>query len=957
MIEQKILNITKIIPSYWPIGSFIHHNPLSGFEQQKFKDGLKNAKEVFDCKVYMPSDYYVDLYNEDKVNKEIFDKNLLKLLEKSNLQDYFKEAKVFLLEVSPNWKYHRSFEKTSTKVLNEELFSYLKDNFIYTNYDILLKSLIKSMTLYEINDAIFDTNLSALIQKDIIEYTSRYLDEEQTTLTMHQRELGMFTAFKYYENFKHDGTSLQYIQEILSTFCIENEEDYLLTHLLKLSGWSGFIKYRSSNKDYYFQQLNPSSIEDFLAIRLHYEMHYMQNSKINSFDKFNDYYNNNKAFTILKLLKYKLELDNIYADRLENFSNYDDILNSFIEGKVKLDTLQLQSAHEVIGGFKENCIEYHKFIEFLKEEEGYLWLKTIEDGHIDTYIDKILEPKIVSTSKPLASAVFCIDVRSEVMRRFIEKNENYNTYGMAGFLGIPIAFVEFDKGHEQFLCPGIVKAKNIIFELPEENHDEYTKQKGSLKIFKKVLSDLKNNPYSPFIMVEAVGWLFGIKLFGKTFFPNKMKKLFARFKPKHPRTIYTIDQLSQEDIQKYAKKLHLNLIKTVCYKEGNLSLSEENVLKVWKHIIFKEKLEVNISDELLEKLTYEHNITNDDYEFQKSKLTLVGFPLIEQIDHIQRILKTMGLTKDFPKFVLMISHNSISDNNPFESALDCGACGGNASLPNIRAFVMMINKQDVKDGLKERGINIPDDTTFIPAIHNTTTDSIDFIDTHTIKHEDKNDFEIIVNDFKIASVNAREERLQVLPYTSTQDDMFTKSMDWSETRPEWGLAGNTMAYVGNRQYTKGINLNNKMFLQSYDHTQDNENVDLLTRLYDGPLVVGEWINMEHYFSTVDNKIFGAGSKVYHNVVSKVGVFSGNYSDLKIGLASQSVLLEGKAYHEPIRLIVFLEAPLQYGLKAVENSKLGGHVIMNEWIRLVVIDTEAKKVYLLDDGEMEVIREL
>jgi len=181
-------------------------------------------------------------------------------------------------------------------------------------------------------------------------------------------------------------------------------------------------------------------------------------------------------------------------------------------------------------------------------------------------------------------------------------------------------------------------------------------------------------------------------------------------------------------------------------------------------------------------------------------------------------------------------------------------------------------------------------------------------------------------------------------------------MDWSETRPEWGLAGNMAVYAGPRDSTKHLALNNRFFMHSYDANVDNEEADILTGILDGPLIVGEWINLEHYFSTVDNHIYGAGSKVYHNIVSKVGVFSGNYSDLKIGLPMQSVYLEGEAYHEPIRLLTFVEAPLDKVSKALEKS-IATPFIINEWIRPVIIDKEAKKVYAYQYGEFHVIKEL
>jgi uncharacterized protein YbcC (UPF0753/DUF2309 family) len=335
---------------------------------------------------------------------------------------------------------------------------------------------------------------------------------------------------------------------------------------------------------------------------------------------------------------------------------------------------------------------------------------------------------------------------------------------------------------------------------------------------------------------------------------------------------------------------------------------------------------------------------------------MVGFTLDEQTMYLENLLKMIGLTRDFPKFVTIFGHGSLSDNNPFESALDCGACGGSISLPNARALSIIGNKKNVRDRLEQRGIKIPKETRFLPAIHTTTTDEITFYDIDILDDVELEQFNKMKDDFSKASLASREERAVVLPNANTQQDLFIKTMDWSEPRPEWGLARNMGVFAGPRESCKHITFNNRLFLHSYDYSLDNENADILTRIFNGPLVVGEWINLEHYFSTVDNSIYGAGSKVYHNIVSKIGVYNGNYSDLKIGLPTQSVLQEGEAYHEPIRLLTYMEAPLETVGKAVENS-IAKEFILNEWIRPIIIDKQAKKVYSYEGGEFLVIKEL
>jgi uncharacterized protein YbcC (UPF0753/DUF2309 family) len=954
-IVEKLNAVKDTVPHYWPIGAFIHHNPLKGFEHLHFKEGLNKAQSIFGGRVYMNPDYYIDLYNQGKIKSELLEKNLEKILIDNNLKEYLQDAKSFMLDISPSWKGLRSYEELKVEKIDDGLHSYLEKNSIYMDRDAWIKDLTKHMTLYEIHDALFDTSEKELIEKDIIEYLARFLDEQQTTLSMTDRDFGMFQAFKLYENIDYVIDSESFVKEALKRLKVKDIQEYFLTHILKLHGWAGFIKYRSQDNGYYSQQEHPSSMMDYMAVRLHFEVKYMQKEKIDDFDKLDLYIKENTAYTILKLLQAKGRLTGVYNDAMEDSKDYQKILDDYIKDEINLNSLQVQLAKKELASSNMSLIEFSNFSNLIKKEEGFIWLKSLEDSYIIDHIDEFTSPT-TSNQKSISSTIFCLDVRSEVMRRNIEAMGSYNTYGAGGFLGIPIQFIEFDKAHHLNLAPAIVKPANIVFEIPVESHDQYNEKKLTTKTTKKVLNDLKNNPYTPYIMVESIGWLFGIKLFGKTFFPDKVNKLFNKFKPKKPKTTYTLDKLTNEEIENYVKKLHINIIKEVLTTQFDVKLNSKEIENLWTHLVFDQSLTTKISQTILDKLEYAYHISANDYKIQKERLEMVGFTLDEQTMYLENLLKMIGLTRDFPKFVTIFGHGSLSDNNPFESALDCGACGGSISLPNARALSIIGNKKNVRDRLEQRGIKIPKETRFLPAIHTTTTDEITFYDIDILDDVELEQFNKMKDDFSKASLASREERAVVLPNANTQQDLFIKTMDWSEPRPEWGLARNMGVFAGPRESCKHITFNNRLFLHSYDYSLDNENADILTRIFNGPLVVGEWINLEHYFSTVDNSIYGAGSKVYHNIVSKIGVYNGNYSDLKIGLPTQSVLQEGEAYHEPIRLLTYMEAPLETVGKAVENS-IAKEFILNEWIRPIIIDKQAKKVYSYEGGEFLVIKEL
>ena len=955
---EKLNAVKDTVPHYWPIGAFIHHNPLKGFEHLNFKEGVIKAQSIFGGKVYMDPDYYIALFDEGKIKSEHLEKNLLRPLTEAKLENYASSAKTFMLEISPQWNSFRSYEELKINDIDEELHTYLEEKSIYLNTEAWIESLTKHMAFYEIHDALFGTSEKELIEKDVIEYIARFLDEAQTTLSMSDRDLGMFNTFKLYEDIDHEGDSESYVEKMLEELKVPKQdiEKYFLTHILKLHGWAGFIKYRSEDENYFPQQEHPSSLMDYMAVRLHFGLKYMQKEgKINNFDKLQAYIKDNRAYTILKLLQSKGKLTGTYNDAMEEHQDYQEILDAYVKDEINLDSLQIQLAKKSLPSLDMTLIEFTNFAELLKKEEGFLWLKSLEDSYITEHVDKFTSPPTYD-AKPLSATVFCLDVRSETMRRKVEESGPHETYGAGGFLGIPILFVEFDKAHEVALAPAIIKPQNIVFEIPVESHEAYNSKKGIQKTTKKVLTDLKNNPYTPYIMVEAIGWIFGIKLFGKTFFPEKTEKLFNKMKPKKPKTTYTLDKLSIQEIEKYIRRLHTNIINEVLTTQFGIVLNKDERFILWEHLVFNKDLCIKISPDIIDKLKHAYNITGKDYLIQKEKLAMVGFTPDEQVMYIENLLELIGLVKDFPKFVIISGHGSVSDNNPFESALDCGACGGSISLPNARAICMIANKEEIREILREKGIDIPADVRFIPSMHVTTTDEITFHDTDSLSSEDLKLFSEVQHDFKKASFEAREERALNLPNTNEQKDLFIKTMDWSEPRPEWGLAGTMGVFAGPRDSCKHVPFRNRLFLHSYDSTLDNENSDLLTRLFNGPLVVGEWISLEHYFSTTDNKVYGAGSKVYHNVVSKIGVYNGNYSDLKIGLPTQSVLLEGEAYHEPVRLLTYMEAPLDTVAKAVENS-IAKEFILNEWIRPIIIDKAAKKVYSYEFGEFIVIKEL
>ena len=117
-----------------------------------------------------------------------------------------------------------------------------------------------------------------------------------------------------------------------------------------------------------------------------------------------------------------------------------------------------------------------------------------------------------------------------------------------------------------------------------------------------------------------------------------------------------------------------------------------------------------------------------------------------------------------------------------------------------------------------------------------------------------------------------------------------------------------------------------------------------------PLIVGNWINMEHYFSTVDPEVYGAGSKVYHNVVGRIGVMYGSQSDMRIGLPVQTVYDGSTPYHEPMRLMAIIEAPLERISAIIARHDLLQKLMGNQWVNLVALDPITMEFFLYHSSD-------
>ena len=313
-------------------------------------------------------------------------------------------------------------------------------------------------------------------------------------------------------------------------------------------------------------------------------------------------------------------------------------------------------------------------------------------------------------------------------------------------------------------------------------------------------------------------------------------------------------------------------------------------------------------------------------------------------DVAARVLTAMGLRSDFARLVLLAGHGSQTANNPHAAGLDCGACGGQTGEVNSRALAALLNEPGVRAALAVRDIKIPATTWFLPAQHNTTTDDIELFDADLVPASHRADLQRLRTALAAAADRARAERAPRLGLARLVDRpealataLRARANDWSQVRPEWGLADCAAFIVAPRARTRGVDLGGRAFLHDYDWTQDADN-RVLELIMTAPMVVTHWISMQYYASTVDNRRYGSGNKLLHNVVGgRIGVFEGNGGDLRIGLPWQSVHDGTQFMHTPLRLSVFIEAPRERIDAVVGAHATVRQLIAHGWLHLLRID--------------------
>ncbi len=496
--------------------------------------------------------------------------------------------------------------------------------------------------------------------------------------------------------------------------------------------------------------------------------------------------------------------------------------------------------------------------------------------------------------RPTAQVFFCLDEREESMRRALEEvDPGVETFSSAGYFGVAVDYKGIDDPHAAAFCPVVVKPEHAVHEQPKAEDSGLLES----RLWRRRLIGLlmRNSVVSSKTLMR--GWL---------------------------------------------STTVLGLLSAVPLVGHLLAPRRYALLRDW------------LNDAFLPKPRTELTLMRNTAQSQGALTGLLtGFAPEEKTDRVASVLGPAGLASGFARLVVILGHGSSSLNNPHESAHDCGACGGRRGGPNARLFAAMANRGEVRDRLRERGLDIPEDTWFVGGYHDTCSDDVEFFDLDALPATHETDLNHIRASLDMARAgNARERarRFESCPPRADPDAALRhveeRSEHLAEPRPEYGHCTNAVCVVGRRNLTRGLFLDRRAFLVSYDANQDPDDRSLAA-LMAAVVPVCAGISLEYYFSFVDNDRYGCGTKLPHNVTSLLGVMDGHASDLRTGLPWQMVEI-----HEPVRILFVIEATPERLSKVIEASASLNQLVENRWIRIATIDPASGRVHVRRNSGFE-----
>lgn len=873
-VRALVQEAAEILPPLWPIQTFIACNPLQGLEHLPFERAVAEAERLYGTAGYPAAAGWREAWAQGRIGRRHLEAGIAAAAPGRQpvlALDGRRLRGADLLRTCVLAALDREEERPG-----EVALSLARAALEGTTEAPAARSLCAA------SDARDGGGLGARLDRLTLKWCASFLDEGQAPWPMPGRDRGLLAAWRRLA--VRDGAlaaaERRALRGLLDGLPEEpaaalaallrrlalpaaDELGYLRAHLVALPGWARYVRWRERADGLGWQRRAPAGTADYLALRVAYDLALSE------------------AAT---------------GGARPPVAAAGDLAAEPDEGRVLAVARRVERvarAHGLRAGSPDDlpAEAWHALAAAAAAwpagTEDRVWLEAAEESYRGPLLAglKARAQAPAAAGSAAAQIVFCIDVRSEPIRRHLEAQGPYATFGFAGFFGAPIRRLPWAGGESQDLCPVLLAPRHDVGEVAPGDpggcggHAVGPRhRRGPAPSLAAAYRRLKGSLLGPFAMVEALGTGFALPLVGSTVAPRRWAAaeawLAARL-GRAPRAVPTV------------------------------ALARAGTADQARHL---------------------------------------GIAPAEQALYAEVLLRATGLDPAAGPLIVLCGHGATTRNNPYAAALDCGACGGNPGGFNARVMAAVLNDPGVRTALAERGLPIPAGTVAVAALHDTTTDRVALLDRDAVPASHAAAVAALEADLAAARRANAAERARHLPAAwglalPAHEQAELRARDWAEVRPEWGLAGNAAFVVAPRALTRGLDLGGRIFLHSYDWAADGEG-RILDVILTAPMVVAEWINTQYYFSTVDPRRFGSGSKTTQNVVGRLGVMPGNGGDLATGLPWQSVMeADGRPRHEPLRLLTVVQAPVRRVEDSVRRNPILQRLFRNGWVALAVVDPE------------------
>ncbi len=969
-IQDLVEHASHFLPAQGPIEVFVHHNTLHAFETKSFHEAVQEGFLRYDGEPYLSLKEYSRLYKAGRITDQDLEAAVKQDLgdrcnDEINGLGTRAEIRFAMLRhavlVGPDAELRwivaetdalEKFRDTSTQLNRTRMISaaqkWLKKSVGSNNPESNLDGLLdkfgrnssnwkgaqwEAFTLHLLwriclngvapysatieppsfarpRDLLLNAtgeDTDRVVHEVLIRFCAAYVDQGYSDWILPNRDQGFFQSFLALYSVRVPGTDRWLrklpkelsalmksgvsaeasIEATLAELGIEasDREEFIIQSLLSLGGWAGMIWQLESGVDWVVHTIPKGSLLGMLAVQLILEKHAIESL---GEDRFGE---RSSVKNVLRHARDRVSSPEPLTKERRAFLLFQV---SQMLGWTALELLQLTETQ-----WKELSDEVEGFSPMYRRQifhEAYE--RKYRHAALDAFAAHAARRREVKlpwgSERPSFQIVTCIDDREESFRRHLEEVQpKCETFGAAGFFAVPIYYRGVSDGFYKPLCPGVMTPEHYVQEdvgyTFEGEHRDRAKLRRRLGLASRVFDTLSRTFFGGAI-AGIVGSLATAPLVARVLFPHLTSRIRRRFG-----ALIQPPPVTQLQLERFAE-----------------------------------------------------NPGPDDSH--------IGFSVDEMAGVVARLLQDMGVTQPeaFSRLFIVCGHGSSSLNNPHESAYCCGACAGKRGGPNARAFAQMANDWRVRGKVAEGGISIPGDTFFVGAYHNTCDDSVVFYDLDRLPTSHRADFELARDAIEEARErNAHERCRQFIsaPLTISAKDALRhvegRAQDISQARPEYNHATNAICLVGRRDWSRGLFLDRRSFLTSYDPSQDDDEHSILLRILSAAIPVCAGINLEYYFSCVDFTKYGSGSKLPHNIVSMLGVMEGTSSDLRTGLYEQMVEI-----HEPLRILFLIESTSDALLSITKRNPGIRQLVEGNWCHLAVIDPATSKIEVFVDGRFE-----